>query len=75
MKIVIADYELEITKVTDIYLDKEENILHFLNSLSIVFSEAAEYNKEHGYNGCYEADKEIANNLYKYCNEHGLYNK
>lgn len=71
MKIRLGDYTVDIEAKNDYNLGNDT--LRFLNTLSIVFSEAAELNKIQGYGGCAKKYLEMGRQLYNFCNEKGLY--
>ena len=75
MKIVLRSTEITVT-AKGIYNEKRNNkqdVMSFLNELSIVYNEAARWNKENGYDAFFEEYKEKANILYKACADLGAY--
>lgn len=76
MKIIINGYEVSVS-AKHVWQEKasKQSTLEFLNELSIVYSEASEYNKETGYSQIADTYKEASDNLYVFNNEHGLYDE
>ena len=85
MKIEIDGYEIEL-KVRTTVLSKhanEEDTLDFLNHLSLMYNESArmyinEFRKDETkkfYKGVAERKAEVAHKLFKFCEEHGLYDQ
>ena len=74
MRVEINGYEVSLS-AKHIWQDKASKLasLEFLNELSIVYSEASSYNKEHGYEATAKSYSETSNSLYEVNSAHGLY--
>lgn len=76
MKVNINGYEVSISAKHS-WMDKanKHSTLEFLNYLSIVFEEAAHSYRIDGYDGSERICQKIADDLYEFNKEHGLYGK
>lgn len=85
MKIEIDRFEIEL-KVRSTVLSKhanEEDTLDFLNHLALMYNECSrllmnEFRKDETkkfYKGCAERKAKVAHELFKFCEEHGLYDE
>ena len=74
MKIKIGHYDVSISAKAD-WQDKasKQSTLAFLNYLSSVFVESAEYNKGLGFEGICETQRKEGRDLYNICDENHLY--
>lgn len=73
MKIKFDSFEVEI-KAKGVYNSTKYNpddTLAVLNYISILCTEAGDWNKEHGYSD--ESYRKNARELYEFCEEQGLY--
>lgn len=77
MKIKFDEYEVEIKAKGITNLDKytEHDTLCFLNHLSCILREASQFNDCQGARTTSKCYYETASNLFKICDEKGLYNK
>ena len=70
----IGSYTVDISAKTKYEnRNNKESLLYFLNELSIVYSEAAKYNQEHGFNGFYQDFEEKSRELHQMLTELGAY--
>lgn len=76
MKVNIGGYEVSISAKYS-WMDKasKHSTLEFLNYLSIIFDEASASYANDGYDDLKKACYKIADDLYNFNNEHGLYTK
>ena len=74
MKVIINGYEVSVS-AKHVWQEKasKKSTLEFLNELSIVYSEASEYNKNKGYSQTADTYNKTSDNLYDFNNGHGLY--
>ena len=75
MKVKFDSFEIEI-KAKGVYSTEKFNkydTLAVLNYISILCSEAGDWNEEHGYNA--KAYRENGRALYEFCKSEGLYEK
>ena len=76
MKVNIGGYEVSLSAKHS-WMDKatKQSTLEFLNYLSIIFDEASSSYANSGYDGSQKTCHKIADDLYNFNNEHGLYRK
>ena len=76
MKVNIGGYEVSIS-ARHSWMEKanKQSTLEFLNYLSIIFDEAAASYANGGYDGNQKTCHKIADDLYDFNREHGLYGK
>ena len=74
MKVKIGDYQVNITAKNDT-LKSRKDTLRFLNTLAIVFNEAAELNDKEGYKAVAAEYEEIWRDVHAFLDAKGLYNK
>ncbi len=76
VKVNIGGYEVSISAKHS-WMEKanKQSTLEFLNYLSIIFDEAAVSYASGGYDSAKRSCNKIADNLYEFNREHGLYGK
>ena len=76
MKVNIGGYEVSISaKHSWMEKSNKQSTLEFLNYLSIIFDEASASYANAGYDGSKRTCQKIADDLYNFNKEHGLYGK
>ena len=74
MKITLGSFEISISaKYKWQHRQNKETTLLFLNYLSVIFSEASENYEHEGYDHLAKTTGNIRDELYKICNDNGLY--
>lgn len=74
MKVIINGYEVSLA-AKHVWQEKASKnaTLEFLNELSIVYSEASQFNKDKNYTQTAKSYLDTSNDLYNFNNKRGLY--
>lgn len=74
MKVIINGYEVSLA-AKHVWQEKASKnaTLEFLNELSIVYSEASQFNKDKNYTQIAKSYLDTSNDLYNFNNKRGLY--